>query len=187
MNIYIFSIPNIDDRNLKDLFASLPERCIALLEDIDVIGAASPQHFNPSEPDNNRDIRSSPGGVSLSSVLNTLDGVSSQVNRIFILTTNHLHKLDKAIIRPGRVDMKAEFELASKSIAKAMFTYMLGGQENVDTEEQSEAFAGRVPDSKFSPAEIMNYLQRYRKAPAGAVENCGKWVDNLLQERRMNK
>ncbi|CAI6076206.1 unnamed protein product [Clonostachys chloroleuca] len=187
MNIYIFSIPNIDDRNLEDLFASLPERCIALLEDIDVIGASSPQHFNPSEPHKNRDIRCSPGRVSLSSILNTLDGVSSQVNRIFILTTNHLHKLDKAIIRPGRVDMKAEFELASKSIAKAMFTYMLGGQENIDTEEQSEAFAERVPDSKFSPAEIMNYLQRYCKAPAGAVENCGKWVDNLLEEKRMNK
>ncbi|CAH0014433.1 unnamed protein product [Clonostachys rhizophaga] len=129
MNIYIFSIPNIDDRNLKDLFASLPERYITLLEDIDVIGAASPQHFNPPEPHNNTAIRSS-GGVSLSSVLNTLDGVSSQVNRIFILTTNHLHKLDKAIIRPGRVDIKAEFELASKPIAKAMFTYMLGGYQS---------------------------------------------------------
>lgn len=82
--------------------------------------------------------------------------------------------------------MKAEFKLASKSIAKAMYIYMLGGQGNVDTEAHSEAFARKVPESKFSPAEIMNYLQGYCKAPAGAVENCGKWVDDLLEEKRTN-
>jgi hypothetical protein len=43
-----------------------------------------------------------------------------------------------------------------------------------------------VLESKFSPVEIMNYLQGYRKALAGIVENYSKWVDNLLDKKRTN-
>lgn len=41
----------------------------------------------------------------LASVLNCLDGINSASNTIYIFTTNHIDKLDPALIRPGRCDL----------------------------------------------------------------------------------
>ena len=43
-------------------------------------------------------------GVTLSGLLNALDGVSSREGRVLFLTTNHPERLDAALVRPGRVD-----------------------------------------------------------------------------------
>lgn len=53
-----------------------------------------------------------------------------------------------------------------------MFIYILSGQDGISI-EQAEAFSRKIPESRFSPAEIMNYLQGYREAPVDAVEDCG--------------
>lgn len=42
---------------------------------------------------------------SLSDVLNSIDGILSIHGRVLIMTTNHYEKLDKALIRPGRIDL----------------------------------------------------------------------------------
>lgn len=44
----------------------------------------------------------------LANILNTIDGVDSVENVIYIFTTNHIDKLDPALIRPGRIDLKIE-------------------------------------------------------------------------------
>lgn len=46
--------------------------------------------------------------VTFSGLLNALDGVASGESRIIFMTTNHVERLDPALIRPGRVDMIAE-------------------------------------------------------------------------------
>ena len=45
-------------------------------------------------------------GVSFSGLLNAIDGVAAQEGRIFFMTTNHIDKLDPALVRPGRCDVK---------------------------------------------------------------------------------
>lgn len=47
--------------------------------------------------------------VTLSGLLNALDGVASAEDRIIFMTTNHVEHLDKALIRPGRVDVMQYF------------------------------------------------------------------------------
>ena len=44
----------------------------------------------------------------LSDVLNSIDGFLSKHGRILIMTTNHIEKIDAALIRPGRIDLKVE-------------------------------------------------------------------------------
>ena len=44
----------------------------------------------------------------LSTFLNILDGVSEASGRICIFTTNHIEKIDSAVFRPGRIDIKIE-------------------------------------------------------------------------------
>lgn len=49
-------------------------------------------------------------GVSLSTLLNVLDGLLAQEGQICVLTTNHIEKLDPALIRAGRFKINAIFE-----------------------------------------------------------------------------
>lgn len=63
-------------------------------------------------------------GVSMSGLLNAIDGVASQEGRVLVMTTNHPEKLDEALVRPGRVDMKIEFALANKQQSRELFVRM---------------------------------------------------------------
>lgn len=49
----------------------------------------------------------------LSYLLNILDGIKESQDRIIIMTTNHVEKLDPALIRPGRIDLNIKFKKAS--------------------------------------------------------------------------
>lgn len=51
--------------------------------------------------------------ASLSCLLNVLDGVNSEEGKLFFATTNYIDHLDAALIRPGRIDMKVEHNLAN--------------------------------------------------------------------------
>ena len=53
------------------------------------------------------------GGLTFSGLLNALDGVSSAEGRIILMTTNHVERLDPALIRPGRADVKLLLENAT--------------------------------------------------------------------------
>ncbi|KAJ4855512.1 ATPase family associated with various cellular activities (AAA) domain-containing protein [Trichoderma breve] len=113
MKIYIVSLSSINatEEGLTSLFSNLPTRCLVLLEDIDT---AAP---TPSSGSNT----GSGGRLSLSGLLNILDGVASQEGRLLVMTTNHIEKLDKALIRPGRVDMIVPFSLADKTMTESIF------------------------------------------------------------------
>lgn len=145
MRIYIVSLSssNSTEENLITLFSELPRRCVVLLEDIDTAGLThtredgknggsngsdnapeplEPGQLTPGNGNTNKENNnSSPGRLSLSGLLNILDGVASQEGRVLIMTTNHVDKLDKALIRPGRVDMIVEFGRADADMTAAIF------------------------------------------------------------------
>ncbi len=194
LDIYVVSIPNTTDQSLKDLFDNLPEKCVVLLEDIDAAGvtrSSSPQADDSDGEGTPRrkDI------VTLSGLLNTLDGVASQEGRIVIMTTNHAEKLDDALIRPGRVDKKVEFRLADKEVVTQLFRFIFeqseetcmrqGAESDSSLERQAVHFASEVPELAFSQAEIISHLLHYRNWPTGAVENSKRWASNLLQEKNL--
>ncbi len=55
--------------------------------------------------------------LSLSDILNCLDGILELDDVIIIMTTNHVNKLDQALIRPGRIDLNIKLDkLDVKSI-----------------------------------------------------------------------
>jgi chaperone BCS1 len=63
-------------------------------------------------------------GISLSGLLNAIDGVASHEGRVLIMTTNHPEKLDAALVRPGRVDRKVGFRLAMQEEVRELFIRM---------------------------------------------------------------
>ena len=58
----------------------------------------------------------------LSDILNITDGINSNDGRIMIFTTNHPEKLDKALIRPGRLDYHIVFGKMRKNVLYDMIT-----------------------------------------------------------------
>jgi chaperone BCS1 len=95
------AILNVSERGLTDdrlnhLLTRVPRRTMVLLEDVDVA------FVNRRKPGADG---YSGATVTFSGLLNALDGVASAEERIIFLTTNHVEKLDEALIRPGRVDM----------------------------------------------------------------------------------
>ncbi|KAK8229075.1 BCS1 N terminal-domain-containing protein [Phyllosticta capitalensis] len=70
------------------------------------------------------DMSGDQGGISLSGLLNAIDGVAAHEGRVLIMTTNHPEKLDDALIRPGRVDLQVEFTLATRDQIHDIFVRM---------------------------------------------------------------
>jgi ATP-dependent Zn protease len=59
----------------------------------------------------------------LSYLLNILDGIKESQDRIIIMTTNHVKKLDPALIRPGRIDLNINFKKASIKDIKEILNF----------------------------------------------------------------
>ncbi|TFK76326.1 hypothetical protein BDN72DRAFT_229648 [Pluteus cervinus] len=114
---YDICLLNLSERGLADdklihLLSNAPERSFVLIEDVDAA-------FNKRVQSSEDGYQSS---VTFSGFLNALDGVASGEERIIFMTTNHLEKLDPALIRPGRVDMMELIDDASPAQARTLFT-----------------------------------------------------------------
>ncbi|PFH54207.1 hypothetical protein AMATHDRAFT_488 [Amanita thiersii Skay4041] len=109
------------DDKLNHLLSNAPERSFILIEDVDAA-------FNKRVQTSEDGYMSS---VTFSGFLNALDGVASGEERIIFLTTNHLERLDPALIRPGRVDLVEHIDDATSEQARILFTRFYGGGEAI--------------------------------------------------------
>ena len=64
--------------------------------------------------------------ISLSSILNLLDGIITPSGAIVFLTTNNPDKLDSALLRDGRIDARYDFSNFSRETARRMVKDHLG-------------------------------------------------------------
>ena len=101
-NICIIDITAMSNLSFEKAMASVPRNSIVLIEDFDSCKALH------SRTDENGDATTRfaelTDVLSLSKVLNVLDGVVSLDDTVVFLTTNHLEKIDPAMVRKGRVD-----------------------------------------------------------------------------------
>ncbi|KAL1696380.1 P-loop containing nucleoside triphosphate hydrolase protein [Schizophyllum commune] len=124
LDVYIVSLSRagMDDAVLNELIGGLPEKCIALMEDIDAAFTGTVGAREDGK-DGKPDSSTISSRVSLSGLLNALDGVGAQEGRILFATTNHYEALDPALCRPGRMDVHVEFKLASRYQARELFRH----------------------------------------------------------------
>lgn len=170
LNIYCLSLSEItlSEESLIVLFNTLPRRCIVLLEDIDSAGISRPKPPGKDEDDKksnskdtnaNKDV-SQPktivmgapaqpkrleNAITISGLLNAIDGVASAEGRVLIMTTNYPDKLDDALVRPGRVDMKIGFDLASKQQIRELFLRMYSA-DTADSKRKPQTIEEIIPN-----------------------------------------
>ncbi|KAF2117921.1 P-loop containing nucleoside triphosphate hydrolase protein [Lophiotrema nucula] len=192
---------NVTDGGLHQLFLSLPKKCIVVIEDIDAAGigrelenkddvppppTANPpaqQDAEPHQPPRHRTRRTGPNMVTLSGLLNAIDGNASQEGRLLIMTSNNPDALDEALVRPGRVDKKIHFGNLSGSAARSIFMRLIGRPAIAsglltmpEAAQKATAFALELPPNAFTPAEIQNYLQFLRNEPDRAIAEVKDWA-----------
>ncbi|THH23205.1 hypothetical protein EUX98_g7970 [Antrodiella citrinella] len=174
LDIYVVSLSSswINDSTLTTLMGRVPARCIVLLEDLDAAFTRSTTRDaestgNPEQNATNvatvpnsiesthTSLRSArhrkPDGISdintltLSGLLNALDGVAASEGRILFATTNHLDRLDPALSRPGRMDVWIEFKNASKWQAELLFNNFFPSAEEDEVELEGDLEGIELP------------------------------------------
>jgi chaperone BCS1 len=113
MSIYAVNLNEFSDRSLGNAINDVPENSIVLFEDIDCMrtgkarGNTGPMsNENPLGTPEQKEKLADLLGVTLSGLLNVLDGFYAPANVLFVMTTNHIGVLDTALLRPGRIDYR---------------------------------------------------------------------------------
>nr|GAT44320.1 P-loop containing nucleoside triphosphate hydrolase protein [Mycena chlorophos] len=218
LEIYFISLaaPGIDDYTLGRLIRDTPSRCILLIEDID---CAFPSREDDEDEEPLLDAKGNiiprepappRSQVTLAGLLNVLDSVASEEGRLTFATTNHIEALDPALIRPGRMDLKIQYGLATTEQLEQMFDRFypynpdladdagpsigcyydvairdrrvrLSAEELLDL---GRKFAGAVPKSKYSIAQLQGYLLSSKNDPQAALAGIGAWMEAQEREKR---
>lgn len=149
MDVYWLSLPALqNDGRLFEALSNIQPRSLLLLEDIDIIHAA--RERSDSEP-----------GVTMSGLLNGLDGMITPHGLITILTTNDLDVLDPALVRPGRVDRVEFFDVLDDRQLAGLVDAVLGTRPPKSPHEPLPSLRER----SMSPAEAVEILKPYLDDP----------------------
>ena len=132
----------VKSRNNSDSDSQISDKC-KMLDSIDndvmkfmmLQDSLSHEKWEPSDK------------LSLSCILNTIDGVLENYGRILIITTNYVDKLDSALVRPGRIDVKLHFTKCTNE----MIHDIINNFYKDSTLDEKTLFQ----DNKYTPAEIL--------------------------------
>src|SRR5207248_11657113 len=117
LSIYTINLTDFNDRGLMGAVTQVPANSVLLFEDIDCMsGSQSRAGADPAKSGNRnatKDDTAAFNSVTLSGLLNVLDGLYAPTGVLFVMTTNHVEKLDGALLRPGRIDYKLYLGKAS--------------------------------------------------------------------------
>lgn len=158
---YGICLLNLSERGLTDdrlnhLLNVAPEQTIILLEDIDAafVSRESTLQQKSAYDGLNR--------ITFSGLLNCLDGVASTEARIVFMTTNYIDRLDPALIRPGRIDVKEYIGYCTQYQLEEMFKQFFGDTES----SRSQQFAQKVFESgqTVSPAQIQGFFMKHKSS-----------------------
>merc|ERR1712038_2059400 len=177
--------PKFTDDVFKSCLQQAPEKSIIVLEDIDAL-------FN------NRHSMNNSCPLTFTGLLNGLDGIGNAVGQIFVLSTNHLERLDPALIRSGRVDRKFEFSYCTDEALQLMFQRFYPDTKLADdfvaavraktsavtAADLQQAF---IANMENSDKELLEYMETEfdldsRKQEAQAFEELDK---KLQRERKL--
>lgn len=135
-NIYVCMAAALSAESFIKAIAEVPKKTIILIEDIDCL--------YQKRQKTQKDL------VDFSSLLNGLDGLVAVEDVILIMTTNNLHELDAALIRPGRIDEKIEISLCTPDQGQRLFNKFF-------PESTMEL---NLPDDVYTPAQLQEVFLR---------------------------
>jgi hypothetical protein len=138
---------------------------IHVFEDADELGSLFPRR---SEEAPCRDARAHPERLTLQTFLNLLDGVAEVPGRILVFTTNHVPRVDGALLRPGRFALIEHFRRFSLKEVAAM-ALALAPEAPVSCEDMWRC---GLRDGALSPADVCQAVVECAYNGSGAQSLC---------------
>lgn len=124
-DVWYIDIKNTTSADLTRALTA-PNHYVYVFEDIDAACSSSPIASRESGHPGQSASEQQCGGLSLADLLNVTDGFLSGFGSICMFTTNHIEKLDPALIRPGRMNSILEMKYLSSDMAGKMVEQQLG-------------------------------------------------------------
>ncbi|XP_057771289.1 AAA-ATPase At3g28580-like [Salvia miltiorrhiza] len=194
-DVYDIELTSVSDNtNLRKLLIEISKRAIVVIEDIDcslqITGKRKGNHSghkrdNPTVEDAVR--KAGDGGdereeskVTLSGLLNFMDGLwsASGGERIFVFTTNHVEKIDDALIRRGRMDRHIEMSYCCFEAFKVLAKNYL----DLDSHHMFDAVRCLLSEIEISTADVAESL-----VPKSAEMGADECLENLMAALRKGK
>jgi hypothetical protein len=149
MDVWYLPLADVrKDAELLRVATRIGPRSMLLLEDADVFHAATKRDDD------------SPDKVTLSGLLNTLDGIATPHGLLTVLTTNRPGALDDAVTRAGRIDLTEHFGLADARQVEQLIRRWY---------ERGAIGPGGIPEiSGIAPADVIEACKRHDD-PAHAI------------------
>lgn len=148
--------PNMSDERFRNIILEAPKDSILLLEDIDKVPLCE-----MAEVDTHGE-----GRLTLSAVLNVIDGILPRDGQIIFMTANDVERLHPALLRPGRADIHVRLENATATQAARMFKRFYGSQYS----EEAERFGRLIEPMNLSMAAIQEHLLRHKDDMEAALD-----------------
>lgn len=145
--------PRLTDTSLARAFRNSDERAIMVFEDVDAMfGKHREKHEEFS--------------VTFSGLLNALDGVGRANGALYVFTSNHADRLDRALRRKGRIDFEVAFEHCTAQQARDMFLRFYP-----ECAAEARAFADRVVahGRRLTSADLQDHFVQARDADAATA------------------
>ena len=175
--LYTIALGQVNSEgHLVRLFDKVPSGSVLLLEDVDSSGIDRENIARETPPSPTGDpymdaFRRVKKKITLSGLLNAIDALHEGV--LLVMTTNEPETLDKALIRPGRVDKQFHIGCASQHVAGEIFKRFYDAEdsekESARIAELAVQFSQKIPNLKFTPAEIQGYLIPLSDDPDEAI------------------
>eukprot|EP00923_Selenidium_pygospionis_P045642 GHVN01078841.1.p1 GENE.GHVN01078841.1~~GHVN01078841.1.p1 ORF type:complete len:384 (+),score=33.42 GHVN01078841.1:551-1702(+) len=109
----------------------------------------------------------------MSFLLNLLDGVIESPGRIVMMTTNHVNKLDPALIRPGRVDVRIHFTKVSRLVLKQILAHFYEvSMEKIDLPVEAD-------DRMFTPAVVAQMCRAHKHNLEAVLEDLARTAKGI--------
>lgn len=155
MDIAILSLANstLDDDELCQLLSNCPANSVVLIEDIDCVFIER----TATEDKQNK--------LTFSGLLNAIDGVAAGEGRILFATTNHIERLDPALIRPGRIDRKELIGNAGRSQLRRLFVRFYGDADPT----MADYFSESLPADEIPMSAVQSFLIRHADSADDAL------------------
>jgi len=176
LSIYVINLGDFNDRTLMSAVNQVPANSVLLFEDIDCMrGSQSRQGANASSgeagnPNPGTKENAAMNGVTLSGLLNVLDGFHAPNAVLFVMTTNHVEKLDAALLRPGRVDYKLFLGKASELQKAELYRRFFAGASEREAREFVEASGSAGTMAEFQGLLLAREQREGRVSRAPATE-----------------
>ncbi len=161
MNLYSLNLggKDMNDSDLISLMLGVPAGSIVLFEDIDGV---LPNRVGKKK--SKKEQTEEKNKVSLSCLLNCLDGLLANTGIVVFMTSNHPENLDPALIRPGRVDFKKDFGYAEPCQITRLFKRFY---DNLDADTLARAV--KAAGKKSTMAELQTVLLTNKNDAEAAI------------------